>query len=294
MTTYRNNAQRMPYVADTTSFRNWIIDFVAMLESSGWAQAADTGQLDETTVTYPGTASTAAGWQIWYLNDSLHATYPLYVKFTFGRGSTSNRVSLTFQFGYATDGAGTFVGWTGSVQQMMVGSNSSDSPSLASGVGMGSGGEGYAWFVNGRSCWMGSTGSHIMLHVAREFDSDGQVVANGNWCYWFQAPGNSRFYGSSINRAMALSFTDTYPCCHIPFNTTQSGSATQTELWRHLMKFPAVTPMASMYTYMSGDIQMDAPFQADVSGALRTYLPTGIDKASYQANAAHMAAMIWE
>jgi hypothetical protein len=292
MGTYRNNAQRMPSVADTTSFRNWIIDFVAMLEGSGWAQSADTGQLDETTVTYPATVSTVAGYQIWYLNDSLHSTYPLYVKFIFGRGSTSTRVSLTFQFAYATDGAGNLTGWTDTVRSMMTGSASSNQPSVATGVGMGSGGEGYGWFVNGRGCW--PTANHVMLHVARQFDDEGEVVSNGNWSYTWQAPENSRLYAASINRTMGLQFYTTDPVCAIPFTTTQSGSATQTELWRHLMKFPEVTPMATVFTYMAGDIQMDAPFQTAVSGKLRTYIPSGIDKAAVGASTSHMAAMVWE
>ena len=53
MTTYRNNAARFPNVADTTTFRNWIIDMVAMLDGAGWVKSTQTGQLDETTVTWP-------------------------------------------------------------------------------------------------------------------------------------------------------------------------------------------------------------------------------------------------
>lgn len=293
MTTYRNNAARQPTVADTTSFRNWIIDCVATLSGSGWARSAQTGQLDENTVTYPAAISTVAGWQVWYLDDSLHSTYPIYMKLTWGRGSTSTRVSLTAQFGYALDGSGNFSGWTTPVISLSAGSGTSDAASSATAVNMGCTVEGCGWVAFGRAAWYSGTDT-LMLHVAREFDSNGEVVNNGNWCVVFQGAGNTRPYCYSWNREFATQFYETYPQVAIPFNSTLSGSATETELWRWNMKFPKVTPMATLYTYMQGDIQLDAPFTCNVSGAPRTYLPTGMNRCSYQYNSSHHAVMVWE
>jgi hypothetical protein len=153
--------------------------------------------------------------------------------------------------------------------------------------------EGCGWWVYGRNQWSSSPDT-VFLHVAREFDSNGEVVNNGNWCVVFQGVGNYRPCTYSWNREFATQFYENYPQVAIPFNSTLSGSATETELWRWNMKFPKVTPMATLYTYMQGDIQMDAPFTCNVSGTPRTYLTTGANRCSYQYNVAHHAAMIWE
>lgn len=294
MATYRDNAANMPSVADTTSFRNWIIDVVEMLEGSGWAQAADTGQLDETTVTYPAAVSTVAGSQIWYLDDSLHSTYPLYMRLTFGRGSSGYRISLTVQFGYATNGTGSLSGWTSSVITIALGSNSADAPVAATGQNIASGGEGYAWFINGKHGWAG-TSRNIFISVSREFNTDGTVANNGNWCVEYLGTSSYQTLVQSVNRQAALVFSGNINCVP-PFDTVLSGSATETELWRHLVKLPHVSAIGSAFTYFIGDIQEGAPFSADVNGAVRTYLPTGLDLASNSASnrGSHMHALLWE
>ncbi len=290
MATFRDNAAALPNASTDASFRAWIQGMVTMLESAGWAQAADTGQLDEATVTYPAVVSTWAGSQMWYLNDSAHATYPLYMQVSWGRGSSSTRVMFRVQFGYATNGANAFVGWTSTVYTPLTGT---DGPSAATGVSMASGGEGYGWFACGRGLW-GSSAETLWVHVAREFDDAGQVADNGNWSLAIMGSSYTRPYVYSVNREYAIAFADSSPTVAIPFNTTQSSSATETELWKWPMKFPHVAPMATVFTYMAGDIQTDAPFQTDVSGAMRTYLPTGFQRCSYQYTTSHMAAMRWE
>ncbi len=292
MATFRDNAAALPNAGTDASFRAWIQGMVAMLDAAGWSQAADTGQLNKDTVTYPAAVSTWAGSQMWYLDDSLHSSYPLYMQVSWGRGSTGTRVSFKVQFGYATNGANAFVGWSSQVYTPMPGSGTSDIVSAGTGVNTASGGEGYAWFSCGRGVW--GSADTLWVHVAREFDDEGQVVSNGNWCLVVMGPSYSRPYVYAVNREMALVFMDSNPTLMVPFATTQSGSATETELWKWPMKFPHVVSMASLFTYMAGDIQMDAPFQTDVSGALRTYLPTGLWKCSQQASQSHMAAMVWE
>lgn len=295
MTTYRNSYARFNTTGDTAGFRGWVQDFVATLSGAGWARLSQVGELDENTVVLPA-SSTTAGWQVWYLNDSLHATYPIYMKVTWGRGNTSTKISLSVQFGYQLDGSGTFVGWSTSVFGLAGGTGSYDHATLAVAPSMGSTGEGYAWFMNGRG--QNTSGAWPMtVHIAREFDSNGEVVNNGNWSVVYHGPGTNsgRPFSYCVNRQWGTVFSDAYPQCHVPFDVTLSGSATETELWRHYMKFPSVTPMATLYTYMAGDIQIDAPFTCSVSGAARTYLPTGVYYYSRSSsNTSHMAAMIWE
>lgn len=291
MVTYRNNSANMYSVLTDASFRAWIQDFVTMLDNSGWTRASDTGMLDETTVTLPGIASTYAGYQIWYLDDSLHATYPIYVRFGFGRGSTTTRLLFNAQVGYATNGTGNLSGWTSSVFQLAT----TQSTVNATGVNMGSGGEGYAWWVNGRGIWS-TVPQSFVFSLQREFDTTNNVVNNGNWALLMLAHGLSAttYQMVSVNRAYATVYGPSNAFCMTPFGTTQSGSATETELWRHFVKFPQVANCGASATYMSGDIQIDAPFAADITGAIRTWLPTGIGLCSIHSDGNHMFAGIWE
>lgn len=293
MGTYRNNAESMlTGTVDTTKFRAFLLGFKNTLLNSGWAQTSDTGQMDETTVDWPAAQTSTIGSQLFYLDDTMHATYPIIMKLSFGR-SANSKVTMLMTFGYTTDGASTFTGWSTQAFTLSSG-GSNDSTSAATGIAMGSYGEGYAWVTFGRSQW-GLALDSLFIHVVREFDENGELVTtNGNWALVFQGVGNTRPYCYSVNREMALYFYDTNPTLAIPFSTTQSGTADETELWKWPMKFPQVRPLATLYTYMAGDIQTDSPFKASVSGVERTYLPSGQAKASYQYSASHMFALVWE
>lgn len=297
MTTYRKNAANLPSAATTTSFRNWIQDCVTMFGSIGLTKAADTGMLDETTVTWPGVVSTYAGYQIWYLDDSLHSTYPIYVRFGWGQGASSARMMWSWQIGYATNGTGSLTGYTQS-GTMLLGTSSTSGTSNATGINCGSGGEGYSWFYNGRSSWTAAVNyqSTPFFCIQREHDVNGAVVNGGNFALFYQSPdAGMPFRVMAFNREFSTLFGPSQYYCLTPFNTTQSGSATETELWRHLTKFPAVGSLGATATYMSGDIQIDAPFTAEVTGAVRTWLPTGIAGCSVDpTNGSHMLAALWE
>lgn len=296
MSTYRNNAANLPNAATTAQFRAWIQDCVTMFGNIGLTKASDTGMLDETTVTWPGVASTVAGYQIWYLDDSLHATHPIYIRFGWGQGSSGTRMTFNFQIGYATNGTGSLTGWTSSAANILAGATASTTGN-ATGINCGSGGEGYAWFLNGRHSWPG-TGLQTtpFFCIQREHDVNGAVVNGGNFAVLFQSPDvGVPFRVASWNREFATAFGYSNYFCMTPFNTSQSGSATETELWRHFGKFPHVANLGATATYMSGDIQIDAPFTAEVTGAIRTWLPIGIAGCSVDTtNASHMLTALWE
>lgn len=109
---------RAAYLGDggTTSndalFRSWGSMINAALSGIGLVQASDTGQINWTTVTWPGTVSTAAGYEIWRFNDSLQSTAPVFVKVEYGRwtGFTFSVYALWITIGTGTNGAGTITG----------------------------------------------------------------------------------------------------------------------------------------------------------------------------------------
>lgn len=90
-------------------FRQIGSEFSAALQSCGLVKTADTGQIDWGTVAKPGT-SAVAGYEIFYLNDSLHATAPLYLKLEYGIGVNTNTYAMAVRIGQGSDGAGTLTG----------------------------------------------------------------------------------------------------------------------------------------------------------------------------------------
>lgn len=92
--------------ASDAQFRAWANVIKNILNAGGWVQTSDAGQLDIDAATAPA-SNTDAGYQIWRTNDGLANVY---VKFTFGTGSTANTPRLKVQVGWGTNGSGTLTG----------------------------------------------------------------------------------------------------------------------------------------------------------------------------------------
>jgi hypothetical protein len=112
-----------PIDSDTdTNFRAWGSQISAQLAAVGLTQAADTGQIDWTTVSisgYPG----SVGYEIWNFNDAAQGTTPIFMKIEYGAASsTSPQMWLTV--GPSTDGAGNVTGSLKSNRTTILGYNS--------------------------------------------------------------------------------------------------------------------------------------------------------------------------
>jgi len=93
--------------ASDATFRAWVGAFLGALDAAGAARAPDTGQIDPSTITVPGSVNGVAGYAMYFLDDALHATHPVYIRLQFGRGATTaSRPAMWLTIGKATDGAG--------------------------------------------------------------------------------------------------------------------------------------------------------------------------------------------
>jgi hypothetical protein len=77
---------------------------------SGLTKTADTGQVDWTAATWGGGTAEDRGFEIYYLNDSLHSTSPIYFRLDFGTGGTTTRPRLKLTVGSGSNGAGVITG----------------------------------------------------------------------------------------------------------------------------------------------------------------------------------------
>lgn len=72
-----------------TQMRDLLTNFYTALESVGWTQSADTGQLNLSTISLATSFSPYLPYKIHYFNDSLHGTSPCYLKTSWSKYSTS-------------------------------------------------------------------------------------------------------------------------------------------------------------------------------------------------------------
>jgi hypothetical protein len=90
------------YNPTDAQLRTFLTAYYAAMESQGWTQSADTGQMNETTVTFAGLNGT---YQVHYFNDSLHGTAPCYIKTVWSIYSTSY-IALQIIVMASSDGSG--------------------------------------------------------------------------------------------------------------------------------------------------------------------------------------------
>jgi hypothetical protein len=98
--------------SSTANFKNWAKAISDALTSMGWATTSDTGQVNWSTVTVPG--SGVFVYEVWKPTDALQTgSTQFFMKVKYGTGSGSPAgPRLQFQLGTGTDGAGNLTGFT--------------------------------------------------------------------------------------------------------------------------------------------------------------------------------------
>lgn len=112
MATYNTTIKQFIVTASANAdFRAIIAIWRAAFTAWGWVQAGDSGQINPSTVNFPGSNNTSAGQEIWYFNDGLQATRPVGIRIHYRRGGDANdwAVSITVSMS-VTDGNLVFLG----------------------------------------------------------------------------------------------------------------------------------------------------------------------------------------
>jgi hypothetical protein len=165
----------------STAFRTWGGAISTALATAGLVQTSDTGQINWTTVTNPGTTSTAYGYEVWRFNDSLQSTKPLFFKLEYGAGAAAATPALWVTTGTATDGAGTMTSASGTgtstTSRRTIGDTTQTLTAVTGNVYIG---------APDSSCigvlaWPGysSTWGGMAFFIERTRDSDGTPNGNG-------------------------------------------------------------------------------------------------------------------
>lgn len=256
--------------ANDAAFRAWGSDLSARLAAIGLVQTADTGQIDWTSVTIPGTNNTAAGYEIWRFDDTLQGTAPIFIKLEYGRSSASNYIGFWVTVGTGTDGAGTI---TGTFTDRLQGSTNT-APSSGTN-------NSYLCCVDGHvalAFYIQNNKALLAFSVTRSCDASGTPTEDGV----ILVTGGSSISTSATSNVQCLRFSGA-PVA-LPASTSQYISifpqtlssytyGTDMQLFSCWMALPQVFPVFSMIGYMVADIVEGDVFSHAMIGATpRTYV----------------------
>lgn len=181
-------AQTASVASDVTSsanFRSRMKTGVSdLLKGTGaLTQTADTGQADLVSGTFTPAQNTAAGYEVFYLNDSLHATKPVYIKIEYGHGGHSGPANpqIWVTLGSGSNGSGTLTGNLSARRAVMTTSaslwgSSTAHATYANGAAADSAVVWGGWW--GGASYAGTLGGGLFL-IERSRDPDGTPNGNG-------------------------------------------------------------------------------------------------------------------
>jgi hypothetical protein len=248
--------------SSTAGFRVWGSALSAQLDAIGLTKTADTGQIDWLTTTIPGT-STAAGYEIRYLNDSLHGTNPIILKIEYGTGS-AGRPSMWVTAGSSSNGTGT-IGGTSFLPRTQIGSSVAPTvstyPLFACKV------DGCAWFSAFRRY---SVDASLFFAVVRTVNSTGSPTADGVMFFFTQATTivlQRRMFINGVLQAVDTSFS-LIP--HPLSATIVSGNPT---VYRAFYGVPDSVVIPYFVTFYAAEIGTETTFSlVPVGVTSRTFL----------------------
>jgi hypothetical protein len=290
--TTRTFSTVIEHTSDAT-FRAWALEVSDALAFVGMPKSADTGQINLATAARPGT-NTAAGYEIRYVDDALHATAPIYIKIEYGTGSAATRPAMWITVGTGSNGSGTITGVLLARQTLTCASTPSTSvpsPTYACRVG---GQFGFAWKSGVLD--LGAFPSMGAFLISRTTDDDGADTAAGVSIYAL-SPGSYVEATSKLFSGSAYSTGSNRQYCMVPYGLTASLVGADNQAFRHYAAFPQIRPVVACVTVLASEVPVGSTISVTPIGATpRTYISTGFAGRASCVNgtAAQTLAMIWE
>lgn len=263
-------------ISSDADLRAWLGECEQMLEDCGLVRTSDTGQLDPSLATWPGSNNTAVGFSVWQFDDDLQGVAPIFLKCTYWRGDTSNRVSFSIEVGTGSDGSGNLTGLTASIALSSGGTpGSGDYYSYACHR---DGFAGLAFKVNG-STFSGFTRGHPAFIIERFHDNAGAPTSAGAVLI-----GNAGNNSSASNDAAVriLDFLNSSVrsfngnMTFVPNQITDSRVGLAPQIFHHWVMLPKMTPLIGSAACVSGEVAVNQQFELTLVGsAPRNYVCIG-------------------
>lgn len=233
---------------------------------------------DETNITAgvgarPGT-NTEGGYAVYHLDDAMHATAPVYIRFGFRTMNGLNTPGIRVQVGTSTNGSGVLGGTalsTGTTEMHSANTGSGQTSNTARDSFM-SCAPGFFGFSNKD----GASEFDGFFQVSRTVDADGDIDARGVICSWGGSSSFGRTQALQFSPAAAYTFQTNVGAAALGFNpqassTSVVGSDTQAFLaWTPV---PEMAPVVGVCGVIAAELAKNNTFTFTPVGATpRTYL----------------------
>lgn len=284
-------------------FRAWGKELSDALQACGLVKTGDTGQINWSTANRPG-INVKAGYEVYYLNDSMHATAPLYFKIEYGTGSSyPNMPGIWYSLGKGSDGAGNLVSPFFESEGGRAANTTSPTPGSH---------PTYVCVVDG-AFWFSfkpgsvSANASQFFFLARSVGADGEPSAEGVTVLSRRNETNlsrqnsPQFavydYASQVAFASELN-VNRYSLSTVWGAVTSSLVASSPQVYKHYTLTPRVRPNPYLLTVLPAEIGVNSQFEAQViSGRPRTYISLpgeSMGAPAHNASTSYTAAPVWE
>lgn len=289
--------------ASTTTFRVWGLELSNALTAVGFIKSGDTGQINWATVTRPA-VNVSGGYEIRYLNDSLHGTAPIYMKIEYGTNTTGAAYpAMWVTIGTGSNGSGTITGTTIAREEIVLGLYPLDS-TVATKTSFVCMVTGCVWIAH--KCKNRSTSFPVFSWMlCRTWDSSGAATADGMVFYRPSTSGVT--YNTYATVYMfATGYTDGSDpastgiyggqCAFMPYGmlnkaTIVSGVPGDYQVARHYTITPTISPLVPIVdcSIIDGVTQGTTFTCTPVGATSRTFITV-----EYMFSAYSQQGMIWE
>lgn len=267
-------------------FRVWGKGTSDLLQAAGAIKTADTGQIDWTTVTFPGVGA-IAGYEMYKFTDSVGDWY---MKIGYGTGSLSSaNGEISIQVGLSTDGAMNMPAYNSRYLGKM------DRPCGSSATLLNH----YACVSDGMlSIQWGQTG---LLTIERRRDqTTGNPVPFGDFVT-FSRCGNTAWGGTAgVVNLFSFRFVPIFASgvgphfCLVPLGISSSASGDK-YIYRWHGSYPGSRIAIAGCTYLGSEFTAHSTFDVALLGStVRTYRATGLNGAANGGDTRYTAAVLWE
>lgn len=269
------------------AFRAWGLAFSTALQAAGTASTCltvttDTGQINWTTVTRPGT-NTAGGYEIYKFTDTNAGASPLYIKLEYGTGSGTTIPQIWATIGTGSNGSGTLTGSTSDrfimTRQTAILSSialyptyfSSNDGSLTVQFKLGSGtaSTGMGYLGIGRPCNLDGTLRTDAIIIC--------VGSNNNPVLQIVRVSDGTKFGSVGTGARDF--------CLIPQALTSSAVAGTFQVYQHVVAYPQIYGINWQGTIIPSEVAVNTSDTATLYGSTaHTYTSGGATLPSFASN----------
>lgn len=243
---------------------------------SGLTKTSDTGQINWTTVTRPGT-NNDAGYEVYYLNDSLHSTAPIYFRLDYGTATSATRPRLKLTVGTGSNGSGTITGTALTAANIISSSGGPSASSLTSYLCVTAGFIGFAGWCGGGASGVAQMG----FIICRSCDTAGDPDTTGAIVMGHPAAAST----TSVGKVQCLRFASTAAAyslaaslgatCIIPHGESTTAISGDPQAYLSWMHTPYMQPVFGVCSVLLSEVSEVATFTATLVGQSRTYINMG-------------------